>query len=81
MTSNEKAVSRRTALKGVATGAALGLGAVAGSSTAAADDCQYVYTCGARCYEGVWVYKYECCDGEAFPDECTLVSEYCGMCP
>jgi hypothetical protein len=81
MSTDKTNLTRRSALKGLTSGTVLGLGAVAASSTAAANDCQVVTTCGEQCLDGVWVYEYECCDGDEWVEDCELVSEYCGMCP
>lgn len=79
--SDERDVSRRSTLKSIATGAALGLGVVAASSTAAADDCHYIQSCADRCPEGVWVVTYECCGDFDDLSDCNVHSKYCGMCP
>ena len=81
MSEKETDVTRRSTLKGLATGVALGLGTAAASTTGAASGCQYVHWCGETCWEGgVKVIKYECCDGDEMFEDCTVVSEYCGMC-
>lgn len=75
--------TRRAALKGIATGAAVGLGVVSVSSTAAADDCQIITWCDNNCpFNEPRVAQYECCDGDEMFEDCTLISEDCGvMCP